>query len=248
MVMMIVIVAISVVLVAIGHYRHRTLSFRDDIAESNRQFHRARLDEIPDLVSSGLIHSDQLTAIESESKHDLLSDMRGSETAPASQSTAARRHRGGLYAALLVGMTAVGLYADFGASIGRVQEVAWTEALEALDLSRAADVENAYELMKQWRDANPSDEAVQMFSAELALNLGRYREAADSLSALSLAYPLDRKLTVQSLEARYLADNRVMSAALKADFDEALSRYPNEIGLLEIAGMEAHKAGDVGTA
>ena len=62
MVMMIVIVAITVVLVAIGHYRHRTLSFRDDIAESNRQFHRARLEEIPDLVSSGLIHSDQLTA------------------------------------------------------------------------------------------------------------------------------------------------------------------------------------------
>ena len=54
--------------------------------------------------------------------------------------------------------------------------------------------------MKQWRDANPNDEAVQMFSAELALNLGRYREAADSLSALSLDYPLDRKLTVQSLE------------------------------------------------
>ena len=81
MVMMIAIVAVSVVLVAIGHYRHRTLSFRDDINESNRQFHRARLEEIPDLVSSGLIHSDQLTAIESESKHDLLSDMRGSETA-----------------------------------------------------------------------------------------------------------------------------------------------------------------------
>ena len=59
--------------------------------------------------------------------------------------------------------------------MGRVQEVAWTEALEALDLSQAADVENAYELMKQWRDANPNDEAVQMFSAELALNLGRYR-------------------------------------------------------------------------
>ena len=243
---MIAIVAVSIALMAMGHYRHRTLSFRDDINESNRQFHRARLEEIPDLVSSGLIHSDQLTAIESESKHDLLSDMRGSETASAAQLTAAGRHRGGLLAALLVGMTAVGLYADFGASMGRVQEVAWTEALEALDLSRAADVENAYELMKQWRDANPSDEAVQMFSAELALNLGRYREAADSLSALSNAYPMDKKLTVQSLEARYLADKRVMSAALKADFDNALSRYPNEIGLLEIAGMEAHKAGDVG--
>ena len=112
MVMMIVIVAISVVLVAIGHYRHRTLSFRDDIAESNRQFHRARLEEIPDLVSSGLIHSDQLTAIESESKHDLLSDMRGSEAAPASQITLVGRHRGGLLAALLVGVAAVGLYAD----------------------------------------------------------------------------------------------------------------------------------------
>ncbi|NDG93188.1 MAG: c-type cytochrome biogenesis protein CcmI [Gammaproteobacteria bacterium] len=203
------------------------MSFRDDTNESNRRFHRARLEEIPDLVSSGLIHSDQLTAIESESKHDLLSDMRGSEAAPASQITLVGRHRGGLLAALLVGVAAVGLYADFGASMGRVQEVTWTEALEALDLSRAADVENAYELMKQWRDAN---------------------QAADSLSALSIAYPMDRRLTVQSLEARYLADNRVMSAALKADFDDALSRYPNEIGLLEIAGMEAHKAGDVGTA
>ena len=120
--------------------------------------------------------------------------------------------------------------------MGRVQEVVWTEALETLDLSQAADVENAYELMKQWLDANPDDEAVQMFSAELALNLGRYREAADNLSALSIAYPMDRKLTIQSLEARYLADDRVMSAALKADFDDALSRYPNEIGLLEIAG------------
>ena len=79
MTLMIGIVAVSVALVAMGHYRHRTLSFRDDISESNRQFHRARLEEIPDLVSSGLIHSDQLTAIESESKHDLLSDMRGSE-------------------------------------------------------------------------------------------------------------------------------------------------------------------------
>ena len=247
-VIMIAIVAVSIALMAMGHYRHRTLSFRDDINESNRQFHRARLEEIPGLVSSGLIHSDQLTAIESESKHDLLSDMRGSETAPASQLTSARRHRGGLLAAVLVGVVAVGLYADFGASMGRVQEVAWTEALETLDLSQTADVENAYELMKQWRDANPGDEAVQMFSAELALNLGRYREAAESLSALSMAYPMDRKLTIQSLEARYLADNRMMSAALKADFDDALSRYPNEIGLLEIAGMEAHKAGDVGTA
>ena len=97
MTLMIGIVAVSVALVAMGHYRHRTLSFRDDISESNRQFHRARLEEIPDLVSSGLIHSDQLTAIESESKHDLLSDMRGSETAPASQSTSAGRHRCLLY-------------------------------------------------------------------------------------------------------------------------------------------------------
>ena len=74
-----------------------------------------------------------------------------------------------------------------------------------------------------------------MFSAELALNLGRYREAQTVSQRLSIAYPMDRRLTVQSLEARYLADNRVMSAALKADFDDALSRYPNEIGLLEIA-------------
>ena len=150
-VIMIAIVAVSVVLMAMGHYRHRTLSFRDDINESNRQFHRARLEEIPGLVSSGLIHSDQLTAIESESKHDLLSDMRGSETAPASQLISVGRHRGGLLAAVLVGVVAVGLYADFGASMGRVQEVEWTETLETLDLSQAADVENAYELMKQWR-------------------------------------------------------------------------------------------------
>ena len=74
------------------------LSFRDDIAESNRQFHRARLDEIPDLVSSGLIHSDQLTAIESESKHDLLSDMRGSEAAPAVANDIGWSASGGLFA------------------------------------------------------------------------------------------------------------------------------------------------------
>ena len=30
----------SIALMAMGHYRHRTLSFRDDINESNRQFHR----------------------------------------------------------------------------------------------------------------------------------------------------------------------------------------------------------------
>ena len=64
---------------------------------------------------SGLIHSDQLTAIESESKHDLLSDMRGSETAPASQSHGWSPSRWST-CALLVGMAAVGLYADFGAS------------------------------------------------------------------------------------------------------------------------------------
>ena len=40
----------------------------------------------------------------------------------------------------------------------------------------AADVENAYELMKQWRDANPSDEAVQMFrlnSRSILVDIGR---------------------------------------------------------------------------
>ena len=114
MFMMIAIVAISVVLVAIGHYRHRTLSFRDDINESNRQFHRARLEEIPDLVSRGLINSDHLTAFESEPKHDLLSDMRGSETRQPRN-----RHR--LVAIEVVYLRAFGWrgcsgsYADFGA-------------------------------------------------------------------------------------------------------------------------------------
>ena len=50
-----------------------------------------------------------------------------------------------------------------------------------LDLSQAADVENAYELMKQWRDANL---ARRPFRFRLnSRNLSRYREAADSLSA-----------------------------------------------------------------
>ena len=78
---MIAIVAASIALMAMGHYRHRTLSFRDDINESNRQFHRARLEEIPDLVSSGLIHSDHFSAIDSESIHDLFRVLRGIEAA-----------------------------------------------------------------------------------------------------------------------------------------------------------------------
>jgi len=234
-------------LVILGLYvatiRFRRINFHDGKLESQRAFHRARLEELPQLIDEGLVEPEQLAAIERESKQDLLreSDQIGGQSSDSE--VAPPRRRSGLLVAAGICFLGLFVFSELGGGLGRVQDVQWTEALEQLDLTKSVDVERAHSLMTAWLDEDPNNESVRMFLAELSLNLGRYQEAAEGFSALSRLYPADAGLREQSIEARYLALDRRLDEALARDLDLALENHPRAVGLLEIAAMEAHKAG-----
>ena len=234
-------------LVIVGLYvammRLRRISFHDGKLESQRAFHRARLEELPQLIEEGLVEPEQSAAIERESKQDLLRESDQIDGQLPSAEVAQPSGWSRLLVAVGVCFLALLAFSELGGGLGRVQDVRWTEALEQLDLTSPGDVERAHSMMTAWLDDDPDNESVRMFLAELSLNLGRYQEAADGFSALSRLYPADGHLREQSIEARYLALDRRLDEALARDLDLALGQHPRAVGLLEIAGMEAHKAG-----
>ncbi|MGA1103054.1 MAG: c-type cytochrome biogenesis protein CcmI, partial [Pseudomonadales bacterium] len=91
-------------LVIVGLYvammRLRRISFHDGKLESQRAFHRARLEELPQLIEEGLVEPEQSAAIERESKQDLLreSDQIGGQLSD-SEGAPPRRRSGLLVAA-----------------------------------------------------------------------------------------------------------------------------------------------------
>ena len=118
-------------LVIVGLYvammRLRRISFHDGKLESQRAFHRARLEELPQLIEEGLVEPEQSAAIERESKQDLLRESDQIDGQLPSAEVAQPSGWSRLLVAIGVCFLALLAFSELGGGLGRVQDVIWTE-------------------------------------------------------------------------------------------------------------------------
>ena len=102
--------------------------------------------------------------------------------------------------------------------------------------------------VEQARIVSPSNEQLEFYLGQLRLAVGDFSEAVAIFEALVLRYPGDGEIVGFLAQARYLQQDREMTTDLKVLFERAIALAPQNVGLLEILGMEAFKSGDTGTA
>lgn len=141
-------------------------------------------------------------------------------------------------------------FSDSGLSQGSLAELTLTEKiLESRDTpqSRKTLLE-LVDTVEQARIVSPSNEQLEFYLGQLRLAVGDFSEAVAIFEALVLRYPGDGEIVGFLAQARYLQQDREMTTDLKVLFERAIALAPQNVGLLEILGMEAFKSGDTGTA
>jgi cytochrome c-type biogenesis protein CcmH len=202
--------------------------------QTNIQIYQQRLADILDDQSQGLLDAESADALRNELQKQLLDD------APTTKNpSVAARSRSQLvfFTALLVPVLALFVYSRIG------EPEAWTIPLLIKQSEQAYDagVDNSSQLNQlaaQLAQFPQRDEFASL-QARILMQLQKYSDAVVIFSQLQQRFPDDAGLVAQSVQARYLANDRQFDDAMSVDAKHALQLDPNQPTLLGLLGMRA---------
>jgi cytochrome c-type biogenesis protein CcmH len=219
-------------------------------ARSNLAIFGDRQAELEADLAEGRIGEAEFTSLEAELKRSLLRDVDPEELdAAAPDEPPVRTGRSALLAAaVLVPLTAVVLYADWGFSLGAQAELALAEDVRTLDApSQGAEHEGEMGDLAARLEArlaeDPEDPDGWFLLGRTRLNQGDFEGAAEAfgrVAALADGAPAPLVFRAQAL---YLAEDRAVTPRVREAIDAALAVAPGQPIMLEILGMDAFQSG-----
>jgi len=213
----------------------------------NIDLFKQRLAELEQEQADSKISEEEFTLLKQELEQSLLEEIPEEQSA----APAAAEARSGMTVPLSLGLAipliAIILYADFGVSMGSLEDLVLTERLRVGAETQAEQ----NELVDDFRAAmlgQPDNHEGWYMLGQSFYNLERYSEAAAVFKRLKGFYPGDGNLAGSYAEALFMANGRQISPAVDQAINAALEINPHQLVLLEIRAMAAFESGDSATA
>jgi cytochrome c-type biogenesis protein CcmH len=216
--------------------RHHSLATatNESRTQANVQLYQQRLADILDDQAQGLLDAETADALRNELQKQLLDD---APTLKNPQALSRSRSQLVFITALLVPVLALFVYSRIG------EPEAWTIPLliKQSEQAYAAGVDNSSQLNQLTAQLSqfPQRDEFASLQARILMQLQKYSEAAIIFSQLQQRFPDDAGLVAQSVQARYLANDRQFDDAMSVDAKHALQLDPNQPTLLGLLGMRA---------
>ncbi len=218
--------------------RRRQLRQRDE-RQAVVALIRTRLDELAQERSAGLLDDTAYQQLKVEQERRLL-DESGAVAEGGGQ------RRGGLLllvVAVIVPLVAFPLYAHLGAATDwRIQQL--VERSQRAESHRAALNELAPLLERQIEQRGDEEGRRRFLLARVQMELGNPAGAAAQYGHLAGQFPQDASIAGQHAQARYLASNRQLTPAIRAEAERALQLDPHQTTALGLLGIAAFERGD----
>ncbi len=209
---------------------------------------KARLAELDREFANGILDEVDYRELKLEQQRRLLQEA----DSVATSSAATRRGSMALIAmAVVIPLGAAAFYFHFGSwgdwKIQQLLEQSEREMRAGSD--NRATLEALGEALEQRLAQRQDDDGRRRFMlARIESGFGRYAEAANQFRQLLLKFPDDAGLIAQHAQAQYLANDRRMTADLKAQAERALKIDPNQTTALGLLGIAAFDDKDYASA
>jgi cytochrome c-type biogenesis protein CcmH len=209
---------------------------------------KARLAELDREFANGILDEADYHELKLEQQRRLLQEA----DSVATNNAATRRGSIALLAmAIVIPLSAAAFYFHFGSwGDWKIQQL-----LEQSEREMRAGTDNRSTLealgkaLEQRLAKRQDDDGRRRFMlARIESGFGRYAEAANQFRLLLLKFPDDASLIAQHAQAQYLANDRRMTADLKAQAERALKIDPNQTTALGLLGIAAFDDKDYASA
>ncbi|MEE4302127.1 MAG: c-type cytochrome biogenesis protein CcmI [Pseudomonadales bacterium] len=214
---------------------------------SNLAIYEDRLAEIRADQDSGAIAADEAAALEAELARSLLRDAEPEGDGDAGATAAsATEGRGLLYgAALAAPLLAVVLYADWGFSLGALADLSLAEDVQGLAAAERGEETGGGEMrelavrLAARLEAEPDDLDGWFLLGRTRLQLGEFEAAGAAFGEVAARAPESPVPRVFQAQALYMADDRTLTARVRAIVDAVLTIDPQQPIMLELLAMDA---------
>lgn len=216
---------------------------------SNLAIYEDRLAEIRADRDAHEISADEAAALEAELARSLLRDADPDEAGSTGVAAArgdATEGRGLLYGgAIAVPLLAIVLYADWGLSLGALADLALAEDVQGLAAAERGEEAGEGEVrdlavrLAARLEAEPDDLDGWFLLGRTRLQLGDFEGAADAFGEVATRAPNSVAPRVFQAQALYMADDRALTARVRALVDAVLTLDPEQPIMLELLAMDA---------
>ncbi|MBV1878528.1 MAG: c-type cytochrome biogenesis protein CcmI [Pseudomonadales bacterium] len=153
-----------------------------------------------------------------------------------------------LLLALLMPCLAILAYADFGLSLGAIDDWQLAQEFGSAEPHDEQAMRRSVQQLASRLKAQPENDDGWFLLAQSYMKLKLYEKSAASFKHLLKKFPTDHGLSSYYAEAIYLADERRFTARANEAIAATLALNPHDITMLEMRALAAFQAGELETS
>ncbi len=204
----------------------------------NMDFFHNRLAELEDSLKQGEISTTEFRELGEELQLALVSD---SSTDMSMRPSASRLP---FFAAAITVILSIFIYADFGLSIGSLNDLVLFKELHRSSPHDTADIRVTLEKLERRLKETPDNHDTRFLLARSWQSLSEYDKAVREFQYLVERFPSDPVLAERLAGALFLLDRQTFTPRVRSSIKKALELAPNNIEMLELSAIDAFRQGD----
>ena len=204
----------------------------------NTDFFHIRLAELEDSLKQGEISTTEFRELGKELQLALVSD----SSTDMSMSPSVSRLP--FFAAAIIVILSIFTYADFGLSIGSLNDLIISKELHRSSPHDNADIRVTLEKLERRLKETPDNHDIRFLLARSWQSLSEYDKAVREFQYLVERFPSDPVLAERLAGALFLLDLQTFTPRVRSSIKKALELAPNNIEMLELSAIDAFRQGD----
>ena len=204
----------------------------------NTDFFHIRLAELEDSLKQGEISTTEFRELGKELQLALVSD----SSTDMSMSPSVSRLP--FFAAAIIVILSIFTYADFGLSIGSLNDLILSKELHRSSPHDTADIRVTLEKLERRLKETPDNHDIRFLLARSWQSLSEYDKAVREFQYLVERFPSDPVLAERLAGALFLLDLQTFTPRVRSSIKKALELAPNNIEMLELSAIDAFRQGD----
>ena len=204
----------------------------------NTDFFHIRLAELEDSLKQGEISTTEFRELGKELQLALVSD----SSTDMSMSPSVSRLP--FFAAAIIVILSIFTYADFGLSIGSLNDLILSKELHRSSTHDTADIRVTLEKLERRLKETPDNHDIRFLLARSWQSLSEYDKAVREFHYLVERFPSDPVLAERLAGALFLLDLQTFTPRVRSSIKKALELAPNNIEMLELSAIDAFRQGD----
>ncbi|MEE2736066.1 MAG: c-type cytochrome biogenesis protein CcmI [Pseudomonadota bacterium] len=204
----------------------------------NTDFFHIRLAELEDSLKQGEISTTEFRELGKELQLALVSD----SSTDMSMSPSASRLP--FFAAAIIVILSIFTYADFGLSIGSLNDLILSKELHRSSPHDTADIRVTLQKLERRLKETPDNHDIRFLLARSWQSLSEYDKAVREFQYLVERFPSDPVLAERLAGALFLLDLQTFTPRVRSSIKKALELAPNNIEMLELSAIDAFRQGD----